>query len=183
MSKEMIHLSKFLSLILRHEPGKVGLVLEEGGWVEVSMLVLALQTAGHRVDESLLHQVVRENDKQRFSFNEDSSKIRANQGHSIPVELGLQPISPPEILYHGTATRFLESIVVTGLHSQRRTHVHLSPDIDTAVKVGARHGKPVVLKVQSGQMATDGFLFYQSDNGVWRTGHVPGRYRQLHKNG
>ncbi len=183
MSKEMIHLSKFLSLILRHDPEKVGLVLEEGGWVEVPTLLHALQKAGHRVDELLLHQVVRENDKQRFAFNEDSSKIRANQGHSIPVELGLQPISPPEILYHGTATRFLESILATGLHSQRRTHVHLSLDYDTAVKVGARHGKPVTLKVEAGQMAADGFLFYQADNGVWLTEQVPGKYLHIHKNG
>lgn len=179
MSKEMIRLSKFLSLILRHDPEKVGLVLEEGGWVEVHTLLVALQKAGHRVDESLLHQVVRENDKQRFAFNEDSTKIRANQGHSVRVDLGLHPIPPPEILYHGTATRFLESILATGLQPQSRTYVHLSPDYDTAVKVGARHGKPVVLKVEAARMVADGFLFYRADNGVWLTEQVPSQYLHL----
>jgi putative RNA 2'-phosphotransferase len=179
MSKEMTRLSKFLSLILRHEPEKVGLVLEEGGWVEVSTLLRALQKAGHRVDELLLQQVVRENDKQRFAFNEDSSKIRANQGHSVRVDLGLHHIAPPDILYHGTATRFLESILATGLQPQSRTHVHLSPDYDTAVKVGTRHGKPVVLSVQAGQITTDGFLFYRAYNGVWLTDRVPTQY--IHK--
>lgn len=181
MSKEMIRLSKFLSLILRHDPAKVGLVLEEGGWVDVSTLLGALQKAGHRVDISLLQQVVRENDKQRFAFNVDGTKIRANQGHSVQVELGLQPIPPPEILYHGTATRFLESILATGLQPQSRTHVHLSSDYDTAVKVGTRHGKPVVLTVQVGQMAKDGFSFYRADNGVWLTEQVPSQYLQLHQ--
>lgn len=181
MSKEMTRLSKFLSLILRHEPQKVGLVLEEGGWVEVATLLSALQKAGHRVDESLLQQVVRENNKQRFAFNTEGTKIRANQGHSVQVDLGLQPLAPPEILYHGTATRFLESILATGLQPQSRTHVHLSSDYDTAVKVGSRHGKPVVLTVQAGQMAKDGFLFYRAENGVWLTEQVPSRYLHVHQ--
>jgi putative RNA 2'-phosphotransferase len=176
MSKEITRLSKFLSLILRHEPQRVGLTLEQGGWVEVSTLLTAVRGAGIEVDEPLLRRVVAENDKQRFAFSADGTKIRANQGHSVQVELGLQPITPPEILYHGTATRFLDSIRATGLQPQSRTHVHLSADHETAVKVGTRHGKPVVLEIQAGQMAADGFLFYQAENGVWLTQQVPSQY-------
>jgi putative RNA 2'-phosphotransferase len=147
-----------------------------GGWVDVGELLTAVRCAGFSIDEPLLQRVVAENDKQRFAFNTDGTRIRANQGHSITVELGLPPVQPPDILYHGTATRFVDSIRATGLHAQSRTHVHLSADYETAVKVGTRHGKPMVLEVLARQMAVDGFLFYQAENGVWLTERVPPEY-------
>ncbi len=176
MSKELTRISKFLSLVLRHDPARVGLTLDEQGWVDVADLLVAVRGAGFSIDEPLLQRVVAENDKQRFAFNAEGTRIRANQGHSVMVELGLPPIEPPDILYHGTATRFVDSIRATGLRSQSRTHVHLSADYATAVKVGTRHGKPIVLEVQAGQMAAEGFLFYQAENGVWLTERVPPEY-------
>lgn len=179
MSKNLTRLSKYLSLILRHAPEKVGLTLGEGGWIEVATLLAATQQSGNPIDETLLRRIVAEDEKQRYAFSADGTKIRANQGHSVRVDLGLEPIVPPLLLYHGTATRFLDSILATGLQPQSRTHVHLSLDHDTAVKVGMRHGKPVVLEVQAGQMAADGFLFYRAENGVWLTAQVPPRYLTL----
>lgn len=120
--------------------------------------------------------MVKSNNKQRFAFNGDGTKIRASQGHSLEVDLNLQPLIPPEILYHGTATRFLDSIIATGLQPQNRQHVHLSADQQTAVSVGQRHGKPVVLRVAAGNMHGDGHIFFRSDNGVWLTAHVPPGY-------
>lgn len=176
MSKELTRISKFLSLVLRHDPGRIGIVLDPQGWVDVSELLSAVGKAGTPIDEPLLRRVVAENDKQRFALSDDGTRIRANQGHSVKVELGLPSVQPPLLLFHGTATRFLDSIRATGLHPRSRTHVHLSADSETALKVGARHGKPIVLHVQSGKMAADGFLFYQADNGVWLTEQVPPEY-------
>jgi putative RNA 2'-phosphotransferase len=170
----MVKQSKFLSLILRHQPEKIGLILDEAGWVSVSELLAQLAAHGRGMSMEELEYVVVTNDKQRFSFNADKTHIRANQGHSLQtLDLGLQPVEPPEILYHGTAERFLESILPTGLEKRSRQHVHLSADIDTAHKVGSRHGKPVILKVAAGQMQRNGCVFFRSDNGVWLTDHVP----------
>lgn len=172
MQKHLIKTSKFLSLVLRHKPSKIGLSLDLGGWASVEELLRAAQKARVSLNRDLLKQVVEQNDKQRFSFSEDGKRIRANQGHSIPVELGLEPCTPPKILFHGTATRFLASIRTHGLIPKGRNQVHLSPDEPTAIKVGQRHGKAVVLEVLAEDMDKQGALFYRSVNGVWLTERV-----------
>ncbi len=171
-------ISKLLSSVLRHEPQKVGLKLDTAGWVAVDDLLKAL--AAHEIPVSLaqLTWVVAQSDKQRFALSEDGTRIRANQGHSIPVELGYCPEQPPEALYHGTATRSLASILKLGLTKGKRHHVHLSLDIETARKVGQRHGEPTILLVASGQMHRDGYIFYRSTNGVWLTNNVLPQYLQ-----
>ncbi|PTM58550.1 RNA 2'-phosphotransferase [Desmospora activa] len=176
MKREDIQQSKFLSLILRHRPERVGIQLEAGGWVEVDRLLTACRQHGMPIDRATLERLVKTNDKQRFAFNEDGSKIRANQGHSLSVNLGLKPVQPPLWLYHGTARQFLPSIEKQGLLKRNRHHVHLSGDPQTAIRVGKRHGRPVVLKVGAKEMAADGYTFYRSDNGVWLTKAVPPRY-------
>ncbi len=176
MRKELVKVSKFLSLVLRHQPEKIGLTLDEAGWVEVTELLHACHENGFVITRPVLEEVVQTNDKKRFAFSEDGLKIRASQGHSIEVELAYAPLTPPEILYHGTATRFLDSIKAQGLLKGQRHHVHLSGDQETATRVGARHGKPLVLIIESGRMHAAGFPFYQSENGVWLTDHVPSTY-------
>ncbi|MDX9987572.1 RNA 2'-phosphotransferase [Thiothrix unzii] len=177
MNQKTVKQSKFLSLILRHQPETVGLTLDEAGWVSVSELLTQLAAHGRKMSMEELEHVVTTNDKQRFSFNADKTRIRANQGHSLrTLDLGLQAVEPPEILYHGTAERFLESILQTGLEKRSRQHVHLSADTETAHKVGIRHGKPVILQIAAGRMQHDGFIFFRSDNGVWLTDHVPTMY-------
>jgi putative RNA 2'-phosphotransferase len=168
--------SRFLSRILRHAPHEAGLTLDEQGWVAVDDLLAACARAGVALDRAALARVVAENDKQRFAFSADGSRIRASQGHSVPVRLGLPPAQPPDILYHGTATRFVESIRREGLRAGSRTHVHLSADAETAVRVGARHGRPVVLRVDAGRMHAGGHEFTHSANGVWLTDSVPPGY-------
>lgn len=171
MADSLVRTSKFLSLVLRHEPEKIGLQLDPQGWVPIDELLS--RAAPHLpLTQELLHEVVRTSDKQRFAISEDGTRIRANQGHSVPVELGLAPQVPPEQLYHGTATRFLDSIRKQGLLRGDRHHVHLSAT-ETAVKVGARHGQPVVLIVNAGDMHRAGHVFFRSDNGVWLVEHVP----------
>jgi putative RNA 2'-phosphotransferase len=173
MSANLVKTSKFLSLVLRHKPEAIGLGLDANGWADVEELIRLANQQGTRLTRPLLEQVVKENDKQRFAFSADGQRIRANQGHSIKVDLALAPATPPAQLYHGTATRFLDSIWATGLHSSNRQHVHLSSDLTTATKVGARHGQPVVLVVQAAAMVAAGHEFYLSDNGVWLTEKVP----------
>lgn len=168
--------SHFLSRILRHNPGAVGIELDAGGWAQVDELLAAMNRAGFPIDRPLLDRVVAENDKRRFSFSADGTKIRANQGHSIPVDLGLTPREPPELLYHGTTASNLDSIRREGLKKGRRHAVHLSPDVETARKVGKRHGSPVVLVIQTRRMHTDGHIFTCSDNGVWLVDAVPVEY-------
>lgn len=179
MKPQHVKISKFLSYVLRHKPEAIGLTLEEGGWVAVDKLLQALDAAGKPVTRELLEEVVRTNEKQRFAFSDNGTKIRASQGHSIAVDLGLEAVVPPDTLYHGTAIRFLDSILLTGLQPQRRHHVHLSPDEQTALRVGQRHGKPIILRVDSGTMYADGHTFFLSANGVWLTAHVPPSY--LHR--
>ncbi len=165
--------SKFLSLILRHRPETIGLSLDPNGWAEVSELIVKLRQHAHPLDFQDLKIIVETSDKQRFAFSEDFKKIRANQGHSVKVDLGLLPVTPPEWLFHGTATQNIASIKASGLHRAERHHVHLSPDENTALQVGGRHGKAVVLKIHAGEMQRAGFVFFKSENGVWLTEEVP----------
>ena len=178
--KEKTRISKLISLVLRHHPEAAGITVDpQGGWAEVSALIRGLRQKGFPVTEALLEEIVAEDEKQRYSFDETHTRIRANQGHSFPVELGLTPLTPPEFLWHGTATRFLDSILREGLCKMQRQHVHLSPDPETAAKVGARHGKAIVLRVRALDMHRDEYVFFRSENGVWLTEHVPPDYLEL----
>ncbi len=177
MEANLVRLSKFISLVLRHNPDKIGLTLDENGWASVDELLFRAATkAGQHFDRSTLEQVVAQNDKKRFAFSADGQKIRASQGHSIAVDLALQPVSPPDVLYHGTAIRFQQSILEKGLIPGSRNHVHLSADVQTASMVGKRHGKLLIFTVKTREMEQDGFLFYLSENKVWLTEHVPTNY-------
>lgn len=169
-------LSKYISRLLRHKPGDAGIELDEHGWANVEELLAGMNATGRKIDRETLMEIVRTDKKQRYSFNEDGTLIRANQGHSIPVDVELAQQEPPEYLYHGTADRFLESIREKGLLPMSRLYVHLSGDVETAHVVGKRHGRPVVLKVRSGDMHRDGVLFYRSQNGVWLTKKVDVKY-------
>jgi len=172
----IVNTSKLLSYVLRHRPDSVGLALDAHGWADVGELLACLAAHGKAVDRGLLERVVIENDKQRFAFNEDKTRIRASQGHSIEVDLQLREAEPPAVLYHGTASRFLKSILASGLRAGARHHVHLSSDAETAMRVGARHGFPAVLRVDAARMRADGIVFYLSDNGVWLTAEVRPTY-------
>lgn len=174
--KESIKLSKFLSLVLRHQPELIGIVLDEQGWVAVRELKKKAAAHGNTFSLEELEFVVETNSKKRFSLSDDKRKIRASQGHSIAIDLGYEPQTPPGILYHGTATQFVEAILKSGLDKRKRTHVHLSPDKDTAIKVGQRHGKAVILEVAAGQMHAVRHLFFLSENGVWLTDAVPAKF-------
>ncbi len=177
--KETTKISKFLSLVLRHQPEIIGLALDENGWADTSELLNKMSGNNHSITMPILDHVVATNIKKRFAFNEDKTKIRANQGHSIDIDLGLDEKQPPEYLYHGTAAKSVGAIMNTGLEKQLRQHVHLSTDYDTAMMVGKRHGNPQVLVVESGAMHRDDYKFYLSDNGVWLTDHVPTKYLKL----
>jgi len=173
-TQEIRRISKFLSLILRHKPEKIGLTLDKNGWAEVSDI---LEKSNLKFTMETLEEVVSTNDKQRFSFNEDKTKIRANQGHSLKtIDLELAPQIPPAFLYHGTVLKFLQNIKLDGLKKMSRQHVHLSPDRQTATIVGKRRGAPLILSIRSGQMHADGYPFYLSKNGVWLADHVPPDY-------
>ena len=174
--KEKKHISKFLSLVLRHKPELIGIQPDPNGWVDIKTLIQNAAANGIRFDMEILIHVVETNSKKRFAFNESFDKIRASQGHSIEVDLGYENRQPPEILYHGTAIDHVSSIMSDGLIKRSRQHVHLSGDKETAIAVGQRHGKPYVFEVLADKMYRDGFAFYFSDNGVWLTDHVPGKY-------
>ena len=176
MSKDLTRTSKFLSLVLRHEPAKAGITLDSSGWVRVDELLAGCAAAGVAITRDELATVVAQSDKKRFAFSEDAQRIRANQGHSVEIDLNLAPVAPPEHLFHGTADRFLEQIRQNGLSKQQRHHVHLSAARETAVEVGKRHGRPVVLRVAAGEMARQGHTFYCSANGVWLTDSVPPQF-------
>lgn len=175
-SKRDVSLGRFLSLVLRHQPSAACLTLDEHGWADVEALLAGCGRAGKALSREDLERIVRENSKQRYSFNEDHTKIRANQGHSLSVDVELRSAKPPEILYHGTATRFLNAIRSQGLLPRSRQYVHLSGDQATAISVGARHGKAAVLVVDAAAMQRDGYTFYRSENGVWLCKAVPLRY-------
>lgn len=174
--KKLDKLSVFISLVLRHKPEAAGITLDEHGWANVEELLDGINNIGRKIDMGVLEEIVRTDHKQRYRFNEDKTLIRANQGHSIPVDVELKEEEPPEFLYHGTADRFIKAIMEEGLKPMSRLYVHLSKDIETAAKVGKRHGKPVILKVHSGQMCREGIRFYLSENGVWLTKKVEVRY-------
>lgn len=173
MKNDIKKVSKFLSLLLRHRPEAIGLKLDDCGWAEIDELIGLSRESKHPMNHELIKAVVANNDKQRFSISDDGKFIRANQGHSIPVDLNLKPIKPPEILFHGTTTRFLSNIFSQGLVKRQRQHVHLSATKDTANSVGIRHGKPVILIVAAQRMHDQGYEFFQSKNGVWLTDHIP----------
>lgn len=166
-------LSKRLSFWLRHQPGSAGLVLDERGCADVAAVLAALQRAGLNCDRDCLEELVASNDKQRFEFAEDGQRIRARQGHSVPVDLSLNEQVPPKTLYHGTVERFLPSIFADGLRPMKRHHVHLSPDADTARQVGQRRGRPVILLIEAARMAGEGHRFYRTGNNVWLVDRVP----------
>lgn len=169
--------SKFISLILRHKPETIGISLDEHGWADVQEMIQGINATGnHHLSEDLLEEIVRTDEKQRYSFNEDHTLIRANQGHSIRVDVELEKKIPPVVLYHGTGEKYTASIDEQGLIPKSRLYVHLSSDVETAKKVGRRHGKPVVYMVDCAAMTADGYVFYLSVNNVWMTKAVPAKY-------
>lgn len=170
-----MRISKLISLVLRHKPEEIGLTLDEHGWGNVEELLTKMQPR-YDIDMATLEEIVRTNNKQRFSFDKTHTKIRANQGHSIEVDVELQEAVPPEILYHGTGEKSVVAIDEKGLLPMNRLHVHLSGDEETAIRVGKRHGKLVIYKVKSGEMSRDGYIFYLSVNNVWLTKEVPVKY-------
>lgn len=176
MGQSTVETSKFLSYVLRHRPDSIGIALDPEGWVLVDELLDRCRAHKKPITREHLDEVVATNSKQRFAFSEDRLRIRASQGHSVEVDLGYKPATPPETLYHGTPERSVESIRSGGLLRGRRHHVHLSHEVETAKQVGGRHGKPVVLVVRSGEMHRNGTPFYRSANGVWLTEHVPAEY-------
>lgn len=173
MSQENI--GRFLSLILRHKPDVIGITLDEHGWASTEELIQGIARR-QSFDMAMLEAIVAEDNKQRYSFNADKTKIRANQGHSVPVDVELEAMTPPSILYHGTAEKYAASIAEKGLIPKSRLYVHLSADMDTALKVGARHGQPLLFRVAASEMERDGYTFYRSVNGVWLTKEVPVKY-------
>lgn len=175
--KQQVKTSKFISRILRHSPEIIDITLDEHGWADTRKLIAGINATGrHSITMPILEKIVREDEKQRYSFNADKSKIRANQGHSIAVDLELAPKVPPDMLYHGTGMKSVSSISWQGLRPMSRQYVHLSKDIDTAVKVGRRHGTCVVYKIDTAQMVRDGYIFFESVNHVWLTKCVPVKY-------
>ncbi|MEV0243621.1 RNA 2'-phosphotransferase [Streptomyces sp. NPDC050674] len=172
--RRTVKVSKYLSKHLRHQPERIGLTLDESGWVDIDTLIAAAAAHGFRFTRDELDHVVATNDKRRFAV--EGSRIRASQGHSVEVDLGLAPTAPPAYLYHGTVARALEAIRAEGLRPMNRHAVHLSSDRETATRVGARRGRPVVLAVDAGAMHRDGHVFHLSANGVWLTEAVPARY-------
>ena len=174
--KTLTELSKFLSFVLRHEPEAIGVTLDANGWIEIEQFVEACRAHGKPLSRELLESIVATSPKQRFAISDDRRRVRANQGHSVEVDLAYLPAQPPETLFHGTVSASLPAIRTAGLKKMDRHHVHLSPDAATAQTVGMRRGKPVVLQIAAGRMHRDGRVFYLSANGVWLTEHVPPEY-------
>lgn len=167
--------SKYISLILRHKPDAADISLDEHGWANVKELIDGVNKT-HKIDMKMLEEIVETDEKQRYSFNEDKTMIRANQGHSIDVDVELEEAVPPEMLWHGTGIKYVKSIDVEGLISKSRLYVHLSSDPNTAIEVGKRHGTPAIYCIDALRMHNDGYKFYKSKNGVWLTKHVPAEY-------
>lgn len=174
--KNIEKLGKFIALILRHKPETIGITLDEHGWANVKELISGINASGRSINMKTLIHIVDTDNKQRYSFNENKTKIRANQGHSVKVDVQLKEVEPPEYLYHGTATRFMDSIIKEGLKPMKRLHVHLFENGDFAKGIGERHGNPVVIQIRSGDMYRDGIKFYLSENGVWLTNEVLPKY-------
>ncbi len=177
-NSRLVKISKYLSKHLRHTPERIGITLASGGWVSVDELLAACKQHSFPINRLELNEVVAKNDKQRFSFDSTHTLIRANQGHSVEVDLHLEPTIPPDVLYHGTGHGAVEVILSEGLCKMSRHHVHLSSDIATAKKVGIRHGRPVIFKINAAVMHQEGYSFYCSANGVWLVDHVPPQYLQ-----
>ena len=169
-------ISRFLSLILRHDPDKIGVKLDKEGWIAVDVLLKQMKFHDKEISLETLKEIVATNDKKRFAFSEDNKFIRANQGHSISIDLKYKVVKPPVFLYHGTVAKFIDSIKEKGLLKMNRHHVHLSESIVTANKVGERRGKPILLSIKSNEMYKKGYKFYKSDNNVWLTEVVPSKY-------
>lgn len=180
ISKEDMRISKFISLLLRHKPQEADLILDEYGWCNTSDLIKGLNIKGFKANLEDVKRIVREDDKQRYCFNEDKTKIRASQGHSIKINLELKSIKPPTVLYHGTSKRVIENILKQGINKQNRQYVHLSDNLETASKVGKRHGELIILEINSEQMFLDGYKFYLSENKVWLADFVPMKYIKIY---
>lgn len=174
--KEKTRTSKFLSLVLRHKPEEIGITLDSAGWTFTADLIQRINAHGHKITKLDLIQIVEFNDKKRFEFNNDNKLIRASQGHSVDIDPGYKPIEPPELLYHGTSTIVVDNILRTGINKGSRTYVHLSDNKNTAINVGSRHGKPVVLIIKAKEMYDQGIKFYLSTNKVWLTDFVPSKF-------
>ncbi len=177
--KQQTHISKFLSLVLRHKPETIGIQIDQNGWVDINELIDKSNKYGIQFDRETLNHIVATNSKKRFAFNDKFDKIRASQGHSVEIELGYKNQKPPEILFHGTSEKSVQSILKKGLEKRNRQHVHLSSDTETAIKVGQRHGKPVIFEILAEKMYNDKIEFYISENGVWLTDNVPTKYLKL----
>jgi len=184
MRRELTSLSKYVSYVLRHRPENAGLTLQPGGWVTVDSLIsgvnanLRPKRVGDRRDETaltkeLLDEIIETNNKKRFEYSPDGTRIRARQGHSVEIDLGLKEKTPPDVLYHGTGADTVDKIRESGIKKMNRHHVHLSADVETAVSVGSRHGKPVVFEVAAKHMHDIGYQFYHTANGVWLVDSVP----------
>ena len=180
MERTLIEWSRLLAMVLRHKPQSVGIELDAHGWADVSAIVMAFSKMGV-FTLAMLKEIVRDDEKKRYLFNEDGTKIRANQGHSVKVDVGLTEAVPPAVLYHGTGIKYVESIDKEGLLPRQRLYVHLSCDVETAIKVGKRHGEPFVYLVLAGEMAEAGYKFYLSSNGVWLTKCVPVKFLRSYK--
>lgn len=179
--RRLERLSKFISMILRHKPEVIGITLDEHGWADVNELIKGINETGEEVEfsKAILEKIVKTDKKQRYSFSQDKTLIRANQGHSIPVDVELEKKEPPKVLYHGTGVKSVKAIQEQGLLPMERLYVHLSIDVKTATNVGKRHGTPVIFQVNAEQMQKDGYDFFQSVNGVWLTKEVPAKYLEL----
>lgn len=175
-NNEFTELSKFISLILRHKPEVIDVKMDNHGWVNTSELINGISNQGYTINHAILKEIVETDSKNRYSFSKFEDKIRANQGHSVPVDLEFIPTTPPDILYHGTTTRFIDKIYEDGLKPMKRLYVHLSIDKKTAIEVGKRHGEPIVLEIDSKKMNEDGIEFYLSENGIWLTNFVDPKY-------
>lgn len=179
--RRLERLSKFISMILRHKPEVIGITLDEHGWADIDELIKEINETGEEVkfSKDTLEKIVKTDKKQRYSVSQDRTLIRANQGHSIPVDVELEKKEPPKVLYHGTGVKSVKAIQEKGLLPMERLYVHLSTDVETATNVGKRHGTPVIFKVNTEQMQKDGYDFFQSVNGVWLTKEVPAKYLEL----
>lgn len=173
------NISRYIALLLRHHPEKAGLCLDEHGWVEVEALIQGIRRRYPEFNRAVLDEIVARDSKQRYAYNQNKTCIRANQGHSIPVDVELKQALPPTILYHGTGEKYVESIQKVGLIPKSRLYVHLSTDIQTAIQVGKRHGQPVIYQIDTQQMIHDGFIFYLSANHIWLTKAVPVQYLKI----
>lgn len=177
MDKHLVRMSKYLSLVLRHKPEAAGVTLDANGWINIDTLLAGCKASGHPVQRHEFDEIVATNEKKRFTV--EGNRVRAAQGHSVDIDLGYKAVEPPETLFHGTAVQFLDSIKRDGLKSQKRQHVHLSSNIETATNVGERRGKAAIITVKAKEAYAAGVLFYQADNGVWLADAVPSKFLQI----